>query len=587
MDTLILIVDDSAVVVETLAHILSGQGYRVESRGDGATGWERLVIGAEGRAPMPDLLLLDIHMPEVDGLELLRRIRADERFALLPVMILTVEADADTRLLALESGANDYLPKPVQTVELLARVRTLMNWKLAERLQQRRMEHLVEAGRVLLSTRDLDAVLRRVMQIAVAELNTEGASIWLKDADEGLECQAAFGNGTDRLIGIRLEPGQGIAGWVVQHQQSVLVSDAQADPRLYHRVDEQIDFHTRSLVAVPLLVRGSCIGVLEAANKKQESFSPADLSWMEVLAPLAASAIANAQLFHALQRHTAQLEARNKDLDAFAHTVAHDLKSPVARIVGFAEALELTHAELPDEKLRHYLRLVAQSGRKMDDIIHALLLLGRVRRIEVEMAPLDMASIVSEAIERQASLIEERQAEIIVPETWPVALGYGPWVEEVWANYLSNALKYGGQPPRVELGATPPYIAPSGEPSTSGHIRFWVRDNGPGIPPASQTRLFAPFSRLDQGDVEGHGLGLSIVQRIVDKLGGEVGVESNGKHGSVFSFTLASAPSEISDHQVRSLPVRELYSPQHLPTARVSGASGYRHIPRAHSGEHS
>jgi two-component system sensor histidine kinase/response regulator len=119
-----------------------------------------------------------------------------------------------------------------------------------------------------------------------------------------------------------------------------------------------------------------------------------------------------------------------------------------------------------------------------------------------------------------------------LPKTWPVALGYGPWVEEVWVNYLSNGLKYGGQPPRVELGATA---------QPDGQVCFWIRDNGSGIPPEAQTRLFTPFTRLDQVRAEGHGLGLSIVRRIVEKLGGQVGVKSEAGQGSVFTFTLPAA----------------------------------------------
>jgi signal transduction histidine kinase len=128
-------------------------------------------------------------------------------------------------------------------------------------------------------------------------------------------------------------------------------------------------------------------------------------------------------------------------------------------------------------------------------------------------------------------MVEQSHAEIVGPEAsaWPVALGYAPWVEEVWINYLSNALKYGGRPPRIELGA-------KAQPDEM--TRFWVRDNGPGIPPEAQARLFTPFTRLDQVRAKGHGLGLSIVRRIVEKLGGQVSVESQVGQGSVFSFTL-------------------------------------------------
>ncbi|HET91972.1 MAG TPA: response regulator [Chloroflexi bacterium] len=534
MDGRILIVDDSTSVVEALSRILTGRGYQVESCSDGESGWDRLLAGVENRT-LPDLLMLDINMPGIDGLTLLRRLRDDERFALLPVVILTVEADADTRLRALELGANDYLAKPVQTLELLARVKTLLDWKLAERRQQQRMQHLIQAGNVLLSTLDLNTVLQRVMRIAMVGMQAEGTSIWLRNVDERLECRAASGGGQERLIGIYLTPGQGIAGWVFEHKQSVLVGNAQIDPRFYREVDAQIDFRTRDLIAVPLVVRGISIGVLEATNKKEEVFSPADLAWMEVLAPMAAVAIANARLFQSLRQRTSQLQTRNEELRAFAATVAHDLKTPLSSIVGFAEALETSCMDMPEDELCHYLNTIGRSGRRMNRIIDALLLLAGIGITEVTIGPLDMANIVDEVMQRLSMMIKQQEAEIILPASWPTAMGYGPWIEEVWSNYVSNAIKYGGDPPRVKLDSTM---------QRDGMIRFWVRDNGPGLSPDSQSKLFVPFTRLDRNRAEGHGLGLAIVQRIVEKLGGQIGVESQVGHGSLFYFTLPAAASQ-------------------------------------------
>ncbi len=548
MDIRILVVDDSAAVVQALTNILSGQGYKVESCNDGESGWNHLVAGVEREIPMPDLLLLDLNMPGMDGTELLQRIRADDRFALLPVIVLTVEADADTRLMVLEMGANDYLAKPVQTVELLARVKTFVGWKMAERVEQRRMEQLVEAGRILLSTLDLDTVLQRVMEIAMIEMDVEDTAIWLRESEGNLECRAAFGSAAERLVGMRMVSGEGVAGWALQNKRAALVLDAHTDPRFNPKVDQLSGFHTRDLVTVPLIVRGTGTGVLQAVNKKHGPFSLTDLAWMEVLAPLAAAAIASARLFQELRQRTAQLQQRteelqahNEELDAFAHTVAHDLKTPVTSSYGYATMLEQTHDQLSAEELRDCLHAISQGTHKMSRIIDELLLLAGVRKKEVEIKALDMASIVDETMERLGGMIEDNQAEIVLPETWPAALGYGPWVEEVWANYISNAIKYGGRPPRVELGAT------MGMGDAAPHtVSFWVRDNGPGLTPEDQARLFVPFTQLNQIRVEGHGLGLSIVQRIVEKLGGQVGVESEEGRGSVFFFTLPGAVSTDS-----------------------------------------
>jgi signal transduction histidine kinase len=238
----------------------------------------------------------------------------------------------------------------------------------------------------------------------------------------------------------------------------------------------------------------------------------------------------------ALRRYTARLELRNKELDAFAHTVAHDLDGSLAHIIGFAEALHQDLAELPQEEVHRHLKTISQSGRKMSGVIKDLLLLASMRQAEdMTLAPLNMARIVAEAQKRLADLIEERQAEIILPaeDAWPVAVGYAPWIEEVWYNYLSNALNHCGQPLRIELGAK---VQAGAIPA----VRFWIRDEGPGIPSQQQARLFKPLARFDQDEQQagGHGLGLSIVRRIVEKLGGQVGVESEVGRGSLFWFTL-------------------------------------------------
>lgn len=228
------------------------------------------------------------------------------------------------------------------------------------------------------------------------------------------------------------------------------------------------------------------------------------------------------------------LMAQNEELNAFNHTVAHDLKNPLAIILGFAEVLSHEHSGGDDETLSQSVEVILENARRMENIVDELLLLAEVRQLdEIEMQPLDMAEIVEETRKRLSNLTSEYQAMLIVPDTWPVALGHEPWVQEIWVNYVSNAIKYGGRPPRIEVGSTV---------QSDGMVRFWVSDNGPGIAPEDQARLFAPFTKLHQVRIQGHGLGLSIVQRIATKLGGSVGVNSQLGEGSTFWFTLPQAP---------------------------------------------
>ncbi|MBN2006964.1 MAG: PAS domain S-box protein [Anaerolineae bacterium] len=239
-----------------------------------------------------------------------------------------------------------------------------------------------------------------------------------------------------------------------------------------------------------------------------------------------------------LHRYAEQLATQNAELDTFAHTVAHDLKNPIGIIIGFAELLVNDPEPVSPEETAESLRYILQTGKKLDRIIEELMLLAGVRKLEIAPEPLDMSSVVREAIERLQILIQDRHAQIILRDeaAWPVVFGHAPWIEEVWANYISNAIKYGGRPPQVEVGADP-LPTPAGE-SQVRECRFWVRDNGPGLTAEAQSNLFTPFTRLDQVRAKGHGLGLSIVRRIVEKLGGRAGMESEVGQGSTFFFTL-------------------------------------------------
>jgi signal transduction histidine kinase len=246
-------------------------------------------------------------------------------------------------------------------------------------------------------------------------------------------------------------------------------------------------------------------------------------------------AAANAKL----QEANAELEASNAELRAFAHTVAHDLKAPLGIILGFSTVLESDFAQMSPEMISESLQSIVKTGYKMCDIIEALLLIASVRQAdEVKREQLDMGTVVGEVLARLAPEIETARAEIIAPETWPAVWGYAPWIEEVWVNYISNALKYGGDAesdiaPHVELGVH--------DAEDQAGYRFFVRDNGPGLALEKRAEVFTPFTRFHQARAKGHGLGLSIVRRIVEKLGGQVGVDSAGAgQGCTFWFVLPS-----------------------------------------------
>ena len=534
----ILYMEDDPALARLLQRKLERAGYVVDIASDGQEG---LTMYQNGNY---DLVTVDQNMPGHDGLDVIRILNSQGY--LPPTIMITGSGNEKTAVEAMKLGAGDYIVKDIEGgyLELLPSVvqQVLRQRRLAEEKQEavealkqrnRDLALLNQTGQILTATLDLQQVIDQLLQTIIEVIKGEGVSVWLWDKErEGwLHCQAVLHHGLERsMVDLRLCPGQGIAGWVAERGQSIIVPDAPSDPRYTPNIDAQTGYHTTSLLAVPLRVRDSVIGVLEVVDKKEGDFDNHDLTLAETLAASAGIAINNAQLIETLRQRTVELQTRNEELDAFAHTVAHDLKTPLSTIIGYADIMVGEYTDTINADGVEYLQTITQSGRKMSSIIEELLVLTAVRKRDVQPETLDMANVVAEAQQRLAYMFEKHQIELILPEAWPAALGYGPWVEEVWVNYISNAVKYGGKPPRVELGATR---------RSNGEVSFWVRDNGPGLTPEEQKLLFTPFTQLSQVRVEGHGLGLSIVRRIVERLGGQVGVESEKKEGgSTFWFTL-------------------------------------------------
>ena len=329
--------------------------------------------------------------------------------------------------------------------------------------------------------------------------------------------------------------GQALERQVFEAGRSVVISQAQTQP-WSEGVRAMIQARgIQGLLNVPLMMQGQTIGlIIVTTDQVGRVFTTTEVSLAETIAGQVAGAIEIARLFYEerQQRHIAQ--SRTQELDAFAHTVAHDLQGPLGVVIGFVDYLVQDFAKLEAAELDEALRRIQNASHKASNIVDELLLLASVRKEDVPTKPVDTAAVVEQARQRLVEMIKEYQGEIILPKTWPVARGYAPWLEEVWVNYLSNGLKYGGKPPRLELGATR---------QPDNMIRFWVRDNGRGIPPAAQATLFTEFTRLNKVRAQGHGLGLSIVRRIVEKLGGQVGVQNieGAGVGTEFYFTLPAA----------------------------------------------
>ena len=223
-----------------------------------------------------------------------------------------------------------------------------------------------------------------------------------------------------------------------------------------------------------------------------------------------------------MRQRVAELERFSQDLDAFTYTIVHDLKRQLSLILGFANLLEEEYTTVSREELLKRLRVVIQAGHKMDSIIDELMLLVHVRDMEsLKMIPLDMGNIVTEALNRLAHVIKRQQVEIIVPERWPKAFGYTPWVEEVWYTYISETLRHDDRSLRIMVGATE---------QADENTRFWVHVDSRDLTSEQQARISQMCDSFRPG----------LVQCIMDKLGGQLGVTREKGQSNGFYFTLPS-----------------------------------------------
>jgi signal transduction histidine kinase len=234
------------------------------------------------------------------------------------------------------------------------------------------------------------------------------------------------------------------------------------------------------------------------------------------------------------------LEQKIAELDAFGHTVAHNLKNPLMVINMSIDALLSEFMSSDNVKAKRKLAFINDGTKQMINIIESILMLAGVKKIEKrEFGLFQMSQSVDESLARMAYNIEFNDVRVTKPDNWPTVFGYAPWITEVWANYINNAIKYGGKPsknikPTIELGFDAPAINPA---ANTENIRFWIKDNGEGIEKDKIATLFKEFTRLHSSG-EGQGLGLSIVKTIIEKFKGNIGVESDVGKGSRFYFTL-------------------------------------------------
>jgi PAS domain S-box-containing protein len=243
----------------------------------------------------------------------------------------------------------------------------------------------------------------------------------------------------------------------------------------------------------------------------------------------------NAELEERVRERTAQLEAANSELEAFAYSIAHDLRSPLTSIDGFSHSLDMMCGDLLPEQGKHFLQRIRAGVRQMSDLTDAMLSLARLSRVRLRWEPVDLAAAARQAI---AMLREQdpRESPVIdIPPSLPVH-GDPRLLAQVMANLVGNAWKFSSRKPRTEIRI-------GKRTGDNGETVYFVDDKGAGFDMAHASRLFGAFQRLHSAsEFEGTGIGLALVQKIVHRHGGRIWAQAKPGDGATFYFTLAAEP---------------------------------------------
>lgn len=406
-----------------------------------------------------------------------------------------------------------------------------------ERSRQEMLEKVIHLGKQVTEEGDYRTVLFRIFNGVRAELGFDRLGLFIYDSSRQL-MRGSFG--TDRN-------GNMVEEWDLELQTDVdsffsnvvnrpdgyfFTTDYEKERNLRpNHIMRGVKFYAAvSAWAGDKLVALICVDQLISGRQITEE----QLEALRLFAGYAGLAIENARLKSELEQRvhqrTSELEAANKELESFSYSVSHDLRAPLRAINGFSRILNDDFSAELSSPAQGFLRKIGDSGEKMGHLIDDLLDFSRLGRKPLVLQPVDLTSIVQSVLETLALEITNRKIEWVLFEL-PVANADPILMQQVYANLIGNAIKYSRKRElaRIEVGSL----------NQNGELVYFVRDNGAGFEMQYADRLFGVFQRLHREDeFEGTGIGLAIVQRIIQRHGGRVWAEAEVDRGATFYFSL-------------------------------------------------
>lgn len=492
-----------------------------------------------------DLVLLDIMVPEMDGYEVIARVKADPTLRNTSIIMTTALDSISNKTLGLGLGADDYLTKPFDPQELLARIDAIMRVRRSEQALRRRNQELsalIEINRMVTSSLELDEVLKATMQGIREILQVEAGSLVLVDEEiGGVVFRKTFSSEQGWIAGRTIQPEEGIVGCVIQSGEPRLVNNVERDPHFSADVDEEAGFTTRAILCVPLKVRDQVIGAIEVINKLDGAFTEQDLELLQAMAASVAAAVDNANLYSELAEFTEELERSQAQLvqaekmaaiGRLAASIAHEINNPLQAI---HNSLHLgLHESLDGNKRREYLGMAQAEVQRLIEIVQRMLDFYRPSR--GGLIPTDVNSVLENVLALAHKRLQHgsvRVHTLLNPDLPPVPM-VSDQITQVFLNVVINAIDAmpAGGDLRVETAIS--------------EDRAWVvvrfRDSGPGMSSEQITHLFEPFYTTK---ADGTGLGLAISYGIVERHGGVIEVSSQPGQGVTFVVKLPIRQTEL------------------------------------------
>jgi signal transduction histidine kinase/FixJ family two-component response regulator len=516
----ILLADDNGDMRGYVQRLLTGSGFEVVAVENG-----EIALESARKCP-PSLVLSDVMMPRLDGFGLLKQLRDDPATQSIPIILLSARAGEEARVEGVAAGADDYLTKPFSARELLARVTTHLELARMRKEAQRalaeseeRLKALMEALPVGVSFSS-DSTCREIVGNTTLRRQFEA-----NDGDN-ISASAADPHAHGRRIKFYRE-GRPISGAELPLQRAV------AENREIPPMELEIEMPSgkrwfAEASGAPIrdpdgnVLAGVAVTV-DVTKQKQ-----AEIALHAANSQLASKAV---HLESLVQQRTSKLLDTLGELEAFSYSIAHDMRAPLRSLQGFSDILLTEYADKLDAQGQRFLIRIADAAGRMDKLIRDVLDYSRVVRGDLPLEKVDVKQLLHGIVETYP-LLGPDHADVALEGPFPPVLGNEAMVMQIFSNLMGNAIKFvaPGVKPRLRIYSE--IHAPT--------VRYLIQDNGIGIAPDQHEKIFSIFQQVKKNP-DGTGIGLSIVKKAAERMGGKVGVFSDLDRGSTFWVELQGA----------------------------------------------